>query len=152
MSYLQPNWNLYAQNTLTPIIQAHYFFTVWRNYLFLLYQLSISGDSLLEIGSSTGQISLRLAKRYQLNPTLVDKSISALGFACQLYRSKGINLIVEQRNVLTLNLSKKFDLVHSHGLLEHFTGKERQKAFSNHLKNVRLGGCLIFYIESIVGI
>lgn len=148
MSYLQPKWNLYAQNTLTPIIQAHYFFTVWRNYQFLLYQLSISGDSLLEIGSSTGQISLRLAKKYQLNPTLVDTSTSALGYAYQLYRSKGINPTVEQKNVLTLNLSKKFDFVHSHGLLEHFTGKERQKAFLNHLKHVHFGGWLICWVPT----
>ena len=68
MSTLQSNWNKYAQNTLTPIIRAHYFFTVWRNYLFLLHKLPISGDSLLEIGSSTGQISLRLVKKYQLTP------------------------------------------------------------------------------------
>lgn len=148
MNYPQPNWKGYAQNSLTPIIRAHYFFTVWRNYRILLNQLPISGDSLLEIGSSTGQISLRLAKKYQFKPTLVDTSTYALTQAHQLFRSNNINVVARKNNVLTLDLSKKFDFVHSHGLLEHFRGKDRQKAFTNHFKHVRLGGWLICWVPT----
>ena len=148
MNTLPSNWNKYAQNSLTPFIRAHYFFTVWRNYLFLLYKLSITGDSLLEIGSSTGQISLRLSTKYQFNPTLIDTSASALGQAYQLYQLKGIKPTLELRNVLTLDLSEKFDFVHSHGLLEHFTGKERQQAFDNHLKHVQSGGWLVCWVPT----
>jgi cyclopropane fatty-acyl-phospholipid synthase-like methyltransferase len=148
MSTPPSNWNRYAQNSLTSIIRAHYFFTVWRNYLFLLYQLPISGDSLLEIGSSTGQISLRLAKKYQLNPTLVDTSTSALEQAYQLYQSKDVKPALVVKNVFMLDLSKKFDFVHSHGLLEHFTGNDRQKAFNNHLEHVRIGGWLICWVPT----
>ena len=148
MSTLPSNWNLYAQNSLTPFIRAHYFFTVWRNYLFLLYQLPISGDSLLEIGSSTGQISLRLASKYNLKPTLVDTSTSALGQAYQLYQLKGIKPTLELKNVKTLDLSKKFDFVHSHGLIEHFKGKERQRVFNNHLNHVRSEGWLICWVPT----
>jgi cyclopropane fatty-acyl-phospholipid synthase-like methyltransferase len=148
LSDLQSNWNLYAQKSLTPIIRAHYYFTVWRNYLFLLYRLPIFGVSLLEIGSSTGQISLRLAQKYHLNPTLVDSSISALRQASQLYRSSGIEPVLKLKSVLTLDLSEKFDIVHSHGLLEHFTGKKRQKAFFNHLNHLNLGGWLICWVPT----
>ena len=114
----------------------------------MLYKLPISGDSLLEIGSSTGQISLRLAKKYNFNPTLVDTSASALVQAIQLYRSSGIEPITKRKNLLKLDLSKEFDLVHSHGLLEHFIGKERQKAFKNHFKHVRSGGWLICWVPT----
>ena len=148
MSTPPSNWNLYAQNSLTPLIRAHYFFTVWRNYLCLLYRLPISGESLLDIGSSTGQISLRLLKKYQFNPTLVDTSSSALGQAYQLYQSNGIKPTLALKNVLKLDLSKKFDFVHSHGLLEHFIGNDRQQAFNNHLKHVRLGGWLICWVPT----
>jgi hypothetical protein len=85
MSRTIPDWDSYAKNTSSVIIRAHYFFSVWRNYRLLLHGLNIPQGTLLEIGSSTGQNSLLLVKKYNLQPTLVDSSKVALAFAKRLF-------------------------------------------------------------------
>jgi len=142
------DWDKYAKNTSTPLIRAHYFFTVYRNYSFLLYRLPISPGTLLEIGSSTGQISLRLALRYQLTPTLVDTSGIALAYAESKFRLKGLSPVLIKKNVLKLNLDQKFDLVHSHGLLEHFPETTQEKVFHNHAIHVKQDGWLICWVPT----
>lgn len=144
----QANWDHYARISYSPIIRAHYFFTVWRNYRLLLSGLEIPKGRLLEIGSSTGQISLRLAKKYKLNPTLVDSSKQALSIASLMYSQAKIELTTHLENVLQLNLGKKYDFVHSHGLLEHFKEKERELAFKNHVKHVKLKGWLVCWVPT----
>lgn len=144
----KPNWEIYARNTFNPIIQAHYYFTVWRNYKLLLHGLEIPQGSLLELGSSTGQISLRLAKKYHLSPTLVDSSIYPLKLASQYYRKKGISLITINKSILELDIGEKFEFVHSHGLLEHFLGYTRKLILSKHIEHVKKGGWLICWVPT----
>ena len=148
MESIKPDWDKYAKNTFNPIIQAHYYFTVWRNYRYLLQGLQIPQGSLLELGSSTGQISLRLAKRYNLSPTLVDSSKYALRLASLYYQKKEVPLISLNKSILNLDLKQKFELVHSHGILEHFTGQTREIALANHIKHVQKGGWLICWVPT----
>jgi len=148
MSFVKPEWDIYARTTLNPIIQAYYYFTVWRNYRILLYGLEIHPGQLLELGSSTGQISLRLSKMYNFLPTLVDTSTLALTIASYNYRRKGITPITIKKNILELNLEQKYDLVHSHGLLEHFTGDKQLIALESHIKHIQIGGWLICWVPS----
>ncbi len=148
MTSAKPEWDIYARNTMNPIIQAHYYFTVWRNYRLLLHRLKIPRGTLLELGSSTGQISLRLSRMYNLSPTLVDTSALALTVARQFYRKKGIIPIIIKRSIFELNLGQKYDFVHSHGLLEHFIGKKQQRAMEIHINHVKHGGWLICWIPS----
>jgi len=144
----QADWDHYAHISYSPIIRAHYFFTVWRNYRILLSGLDIPKGQLLELGSSTGQTSLRLAKKFQFIPTLVDHSKQALSMAVFTYFQAKINVITHLENVLRLNLYKSFDFVHSHGLLEHFTEKEQIIVFKNHVKHVKVGGWLICWVPT----
>ncbi len=148
MSQRPPAWDSYAKKSITPLFQAHYFFTVWRNYRLLLHGLNISHGSLLELGSSTGQISFRLTKRYQLSPTLVDTSAYALTLAKQYYKKRGVKLKTVKRNILKLNLGQKYDFVHSHGLLEHFTGENQEIVLFNHLKHLKEEGWLICWVPT----
>jgi cyclopropane fatty-acyl-phospholipid synthase-like methyltransferase len=148
MTSAKPEWNVYARNTMNPIIQAHYYFTVWRNYRLLLQGLKIPRGTLLEFGSSTGQISLRLSRMYKLSPTLVDTSALALTMASRFYRKKGIIPILIKRNILELKLGQKYDFVHSHGLLEHFVGKKQQSALEIHISHVKQGGWVICWIPT----
>jgi len=142
------DWESYAKSTSSVIMRAHYFFTVWRNYLFLLHGLKIPQGTLLEIGSSTGQNSLRLAKKYKLRPTLVDTSRLALAIADKLFRQSKISLKLVQQDVLNLSLNCQFDVVHSHGLLEHLRSPAQQIAFHNHARFVRPGGWLICWVPT----
>jgi cyclopropane fatty-acyl-phospholipid synthase-like methyltransferase len=114
------DWEAYAKSTFSALIRAHYFFTVWRNYWILLHGLKIPQGSLLEIGSSTGLNSLRISKKFNLTPTLVDTSKLALAWAYNIYRRFNILPKLVQQDVLELSLDQQFDFVHSHGLLEHF--------------------------------
>ncbi|MEE9410145.1 MAG: class I SAM-dependent methyltransferase [Candidatus Heimdallarchaeota archaeon] len=148
MTVLATDWDKYARNSSSPLIRTHYFFSVYRNYIHLLHRLPISPGKLLEIGSSTGQISLRLVLRYQLSPTLVDTSDIALTFADQLYRSRGISPTLINKDVLRLDLNRKFDLVHSHGLLEHFPEALLKKAFHNHVKHLQQKGWLVCWVPT----
>ena len=140
------DWEAYAKSTSSALIRAHYFFTVWRNYRILLHGLKIFQGSLLEIGSSTGLNSLRLSTKYKLKPTLVDTSKFALALAYSLYRQSNIYPKLVQQNVLELSLNRKFDFVHSHGLLEHFKHSAQKIAFHNHANHVRPGGWLICWV------
>ncbi|MHA2389162.1 MAG: SAM-dependent methyltransferase [Candidatus Hodarchaeales archaeon] len=146
MSSDTPEWDIYARNTLNPLIQAYYYFTVWRNYRLLLHGLNIQRGTLLELGSSSGQISFRLSRKYNFSPTLVDTSAFALRLANQNYRNKGIIPITIKKSILDLNLGQKYDFVHSHGLLEHFIGKKRQLVLSSHINHVHEGGWLVCWI------
>ena len=142
------NWEAYAKSTSTALIRAHYFFTVWRNYRFLLNGLNIPQGSLLELGSSSGMNSLRLSRKYNLKPTLVDLSKNALAMADQFYRQSKIIPILIQQDVVKLTLNKQFDFVHSHGLLEHFNPSVQPIVFHNHAKYVRPGGWLICWVPT----
>ena len=142
------DWESYAKSTSSTIIRAHYFFTVWRNYLFLLHGLKIPQGTLLEIGSSTGQNSLRLAKKYKLEPTLVDSSRLALASANRLFRQSNIFPNLIQQDVLELSLDSQFDFVHSHGLLEHVKNAAQQIIFRNHAKFIRPEGWLICWVPT----
>lgn len=143
-----PDWDSYAKSTTSAIIRAHYFFVVWRNYRLLLHGLNIPQGTLLEIGSSTGQNSLRLAKKYNLQPTLVDSSKKALVFAKRLFLLSGIHPKLILQDVLSLSLKERFDFVHSHGLLEHFKGSEQRSAFKVHVKHLRPNGWFICWIPT----
>ncbi|UCG03073.1 MAG: class I SAM-dependent methyltransferase [Candidatus Heimdallarchaeota archaeon] len=142
------DWEAYAKSTSSALIRAHYFFTVWRNYRILLHGLKIPQGSLLEIGSSTGLNSLRLSKKYNLKPTLVDTSKFALALAYRLYSRSYIIPKLIQKDVLELSLNQQFDFVHSHGLLEHFKHSAQLVAFQNHAKHVRPGGWLICWVPT----
>jgi len=142
------DWEAYAKSTSTALIRAHYFFTVWRNYRFLLHGLNIPQGSLLELGSSTGLNSLQLSKKYKLKPTLVDQSKIALAMADQLYRHSKILPKLIQQDVVKLTLDKQFDFVHSHGLLEHFLPSVQLIVFHNHAKYVCPGGWLICWVPT----
>ncbi|MFX1515618.1 MAG: class I SAM-dependent methyltransferase [Promethearchaeota archaeon] len=142
------DWEAYAKSTSTALIRAHYFFTVWRNYRFLLHGLNIPQGSLLELGSSTGMNSLRLSRKYNLKPTLVDLSKNALAMADRFYRQSKIIPILIQQDVVRLTLNKQFDFVHSHGLLEHFNPSVQSIVFHNHAKYVHPGGWLICWVPT----
>ncbi len=148
MRRFDADWESYAFNSFSGFIRAHYFFTVWRNYKLLLHGLSIQPGKLLELGSSTGQISLRLSKKYNLKPTLVDSSNIALKHAKNLYRHYNISLSIACQNILSLSLEDCFDVVHSHGLLEHFKDEEQRKAFQNHVKYTALGGWVVCWVPT----
>ncbi len=148
MTSSSADWETYAKSTSSALIRAHYFFTVWRNYRILLRGLKIPQGSLLEIGSSTGLNSLRLSKKYQLKPTLVDTSKFALVLAYSLYRQSNVIPKLVQQDALKLSLNQQFDFVHSHGLLEHFKHSTQCIAFQNHTKHVRPGGWLICWVPT----
>ncbi|MFX0086019.1 MAG: class I SAM-dependent methyltransferase [Candidatus Hodarchaeota archaeon] len=142
------DWESYAHKTFSSIIRAHYYFTVWRNYKLLLHGLSIQQGTLLELGSSTGQISLRLSKKYNLKPTLVDSSVIALEYAKKIYSNSNVSLEVLCKNISDLSLNKCYDFVHSHGLLEHFREREQKIIFYNHVRHTSLGGWLVCWVPT----
>jgi len=142
------DWESYDYSTFSSFIRAHYFFTVWRNYRLLLHGLSIKEGTLLELGSSTGQISLRLSKKYHLKPTLIDSSKIALKFAKAIYTQSNVSLKVSCQNILELSLDKCYDFVHSHGLIEHFKDKEQKKIFENHVQHINSDGWFICWVPT----
>jgi cyclopropane fatty-acyl-phospholipid synthase-like methyltransferase len=148
MTTPEADWDAYAHSTTSYIIRAYYFFTVWRNYRWLLHGLQIPQGRMLEIGASTGQNSLRLAQYYNLQPTLVDTSPLALAMAKQRFKHAQIMATFILKDVLDLSLSTQFDMVHSHGLLEHFKPPLREIAFKNHSKHVKPNGWLICWVPT----
>lgn len=76
---------------------------------------------ILDAGCGSGHRLLNLAKRYpKANFTGIDLSASSLKIAAQMARKNGItNVMFEQANLLELNLSGKYQLIVSTGVIHH---------------------------------
>ncbi len=97
-------------------------FPIWIKSLL---ENSSVGDSLLELGSGSGELSGILGL-YGRNPHLLDNSIESIDFAKALFRELDINGNFYVENILG-NISlhaNSIDWVWSSGLLEHFSDGE----------------------------
>ncbi len=107
-----------------------------------------SSSSMLELGSSTGICSRFLAKKFGVRRiTLVDRSEYALRLAV-VNSDDDVELTCINQDIFDLNLQERFDLVHSEGLLEHFSRADAKRLFKRHLELVRPGGYLLITVPT----
>jgi len=118
-----------------------------RAYKKILKSLPLNEFSLLELGAGSGANSLTVSK--VLNPaevTLVDFNHKALDICKKTFVDGDVSVNYVYEDILKFNSDKKFDVVHSEGLIEHFYGKDRLTVFQKHADLCRENGYVIIFV------
>lgn len=110
--------------------------------------INLSGLNTIEVGCGTGQLSLLLSQVTK-NITLLDSSEISLKLAKELFEIHGINnCSFLQDDLFDLHHNKKYDLVVSSGLLEHFKGNELLTCLNAHKYLTKKNGYVVIIAPS----
>jgi cyclopropane fatty-acyl-phospholipid synthase-like methyltransferase len=145
------NWNnLWSKGISSSWIEDK----VWKlhhNEIFEIYQkildkLEVKNPKVIELGCGSGELTARIIKKYGGKATLVDKSRNALLLSSKRFKKHRIKANLIEKDLLKFNTKKKFDIVHSEGLIEHFLGEEQKKIVEAHKKSVNKNGYIIISV------
>ncbi len=119
-------------------------FTLGKMMLRLMEGFDFKKPEILELGAATGFLTKWLLGQCGGSGVLVDNSeASYRAFVSKGgYLTKSITYLIE--DVFTLNLEKKFDIVCSFGLIEHFPDKTA--IIDAHKKFVKNSGIMIILV------
>lgn len=115
----------------------------YRQYLKLLKGVPLKNISYLELGAGTGIIPQRLIRRTGGHCVLVDNN----ELAYQLFmaqKQKDVEVDYLRLDIFDLNLDRKFDVVCSDGLIEHFPDKI--EVFELHRRFLKPDGYIIIFV------
>lgn len=119
----------------------------WKNYLKFFKKLKLSSkSSIIELGCGTGKNSLKMSKIYGSKISLIDNCNLILRRAKKNFEKNNVKANFILKNVFKINTKKRYDLVLSDGLIEHFTGSKRKKLFKIHKSLMKDGGYLLFFV------
>ena len=134
--------NLPASNIIENFVRHQLHFKAINK---LLGSFSLDGKDIIEFGSGTGSNSFYLAQSRKVGTvTLVDFSEKALARAKT--ESCPCPAVKIQEDILKFSPEKSYEFVHSTGLVEHVTGRERLLAIKKHAQCVRLGGLVMIWV------
>lgn len=106
----------------------------------------IEGKEILECGSGSGRVSLRMASR-GAKITLLDKSPVALGVALRLSRQQSVSVDLVQSDIFSMPFpDAQFDMVWNAGVLEHFEGAEQIKILKEMKRVCKPGGDVVVIV------
>lgn len=113
----------------------------------------INGKAMLEAGSGTGRISLRLA-RAGAAATLLDNSARAIDFSSTLFARDGRKAVITCASIDAMPYAAdSFDVVWNAGVVEHFIGGEQDRVLKEMARVCRRGGLIVTinpYAKSIL--
>lgn len=107
----------------------------------------LRGLKTIELGSGRGDWSALLAQ-VGAEVTLLDSNHLALGQAERRFRRIGLSARYVRGDLFELSeeLSGRFDVALSSGVIEHFQGRERSESIRAHLAAVRPGGIVVISV------
>jgi 2-polyprenyl-3-methyl-5-hydroxy-6-metoxy-1,4-benzoquinol methylase len=126
---------------------SSFYDVVWSKYLpqveeqkeFLKkYIPNIKGKTILDAGCGTGVAAVCFKLLGAKEVYGIDYSEGSLNTAKKLAKENNVKINFKRDNLLDLNLSKKFDIVHSFGVLHHTA--DAKLAFDNLIKLVKPKG------------
>ncbi len=120
-----------------------------RTFKKLLENIMIKDGKILGLGSGTGSTTMIIAKIVKAREVVfVDCEEKALEISKKLLTDSGLSIKASflQKDVLSLKLNKKFEIVHSEGLIEHFYEDERILAFKKHVDFCQEGGIIVIFV------
>jgi cyclopropane fatty-acyl-phospholipid synthase-like methyltransferase len=150
---MKTDWDTYHRNCrqLTVGRIPQYFH--WKAYRFLLNKIDYNKKiSILELGSGTGLNSLRMCEYLDIGKvTLVDSNPSALRMSRKLLSKFQIEKKFVETDVSEYQADERYDIVHSHGLIEHFSFSERNSLIKKHIDFAVPGGHVIIFVPTPLG-
>lgn len=103
----------------------------------------IGAKLVLEAGSGTGRISLKLAKM-GAQVALLDNSQNAVDFSRRLFSKEGISADIIKADIHKMPYPDgAFDVVWNAGVIEHFTGREQADVLFEMARVCKKGGRII---------
>jgi SAM-dependent methyltransferase len=115
-------------------VSQRFLWTVWRAYADLLRGFSFSNPiKIIELGCGTGYHTLQMTKLYPVSKvTLVDFNASVIEDTERRFAGLDCEKEFLLSDLFKLELDEKYDIVHSQGLLEHYTPEERRELIQLH--------------------
>lgn len=127
----------------------------WKIYDKLLNKTNLrklKKVKIIELGSGSGAITRKILIKYpNSGAILIDYSTEALEYSKKNTEIELINRIkFINADVINYNSNNKYDLVHSGGLIEHFSGDLQDKIIQKHLDLCAENGFIIIMVPAPV--
>lgn len=127
-------------------------FTDWDTLCQDVYEVILAENGelrhkrILEAGSGSGRISMRLAQD-GAEVTLMDFSIEALEMSQRRYAARGVTAEYVQGPIENMSFTDDtFDVVFNTGVLEHYTPEEQVAQLQEMARVLKPGGLLIVFV------
>lgn len=96
----------------------------------------------LEYGGANSKIAEKFVQEFNLNEILIVDN-NEYGLEITKKNNKTKNLRIQLGDILNLDIPKKYDLVYSIGLIEHFSIEGTRKCIKRHVEVVNSGGYVL---------
>ena len=147
MERVATNWDRYHKRVR---VSQRFLWTVWRAYASLLDGFSFSKPiKIVELGCGTGYHTLQMTRLYPATKvTLVDANASVIRDTERRMSFLECEKEFLLRDLFSLDLEERYDIVHSQGLLEHYTPQEQRQLIRLHRDLLAPGGIAIILVPT----
>lgn len=123
---------------------------VWKGYSGLLRGIHFKKPiKIIELGCGTGYNTLQMTKLFPVKKvTLVDFNPNVLNDVPKRLSSVNCEKEFLLKDLLNLDLDEKYDIVHSQGLLEHYTPEQQRKLIRLHRDLLTKDGVTIILVPT----
>ena len=141
------NWDRYYGRTKISQITLG---IIWKAYLDLLSGVHFEEPvKIIELGCGTGYNTLQLTRLFPVSKvTLVDANPKVLAIAEKKLANLGCEKEFLLQDLFSLHLDEKYSIVHSQGLLEHYTLERRRKLIELHGGLLAANGVTIILVPT----
>jgi cyclopropane fatty-acyl-phospholipid synthase-like methyltransferase len=141
------DWNRYHKRTR---ISQRFLWTIWRAYADLLRGIHFQEPiKIIELGCGTGYNTLQMTQLFQVaKVTLVDFNSSVLNDAQRRLSCLNCEKEFLLRDLFNLDLNEKYHIVHSQGLLEHYTPDEQRRLICLHRDLLTPNGITVILVPT----
>jgi cyclopropane fatty-acyl-phospholipid synthase-like methyltransferase len=147
MKRVVTDWDEYHKRVR---ISQKFLWTVWRAYASLLRGFNFSHPvKIVELGCGTGYHTLQMTRLYPVSKvTLVDFNASVIEDTKQRFAELKCDKEFLLSDLFKLELDEKYDIVHSQGLLEHYTRERRKELICLHHDLLALSGIALILVPT----
>jgi len=141
------NWDRYYKRIKISQITLGF---IWKAYLDLLSGVHLGEPvKIIELGCGTGYTTLQLTKLFPVSKvTLVDFNPNVLATAEKRLSRLGCEKEFLLQDLFSLDLSEKYSIVHSQGLLEHYTLEQKRKLIRLHKELLAKDGVAVIIVPT----
>jgi trans-aconitate methyltransferase len=141
------NWDRYYRRIKISQITLG---VIWKAYVDLLSEVQFGEPvKIIELGCGTGYNTLQLTKLFPASKvTLVDANPNVLTVAEKKLSRLGCEKEFLLQDLFGLDLSEKYDIAHSQGLLEHYPVERRRELIHLHRELLTESGVAVIIVPT----